>query len=409
MEENVKAITEAVNAGVSAKLDAAKAESKIENDSLKSELKSANEKLDALKSEVNAELVKVKSLVEKPAVKEHVSFKSALRAAFAEKADEIKTILANDGKQSHTLNIEVKSAVTMGEDNTIGAGSTAYSLTQNTGIISPILQRVEKYLAAVSVGSIGTQRAMWIEETDQQGTPIFIGEGDGKIQLSTLYVEKTANVKKIAVYGKVTTEMLADLPQLISYIETSLMKKMGVVIENQLFSGNNTGDNLNGLKTVATAFSAGAAAGAIPMANEFDVLNAVATQVELAFGTANAIFVNPSTLQAMKAVKSSQGEVLYKDYMDILGGGEMVVSGMKVIASSMVTAGDFVGGDLKAAHVLFREQANIQIGLDGNDFINNKKTILIESRLVQFVSANETPLIIKGDFATAIAALNLGA
>ena len=93
--------------------------------------------------------------------------------------------------------------------------------------------------------------------------------------------------------------------------------------------------------------------------------------------------------------------------MDILGGGEMVVSGMKIIPSSMVTAGEFVGGDLKAAHVLFREQANIQIGLDGNDFINNKKTILIESRLVQFVSANEVPLIVKGDFATAIAALML--
>lgn len=405
MEEQVKSIVDAVNAEVGKKLDASKAEAQKENEGLKNEVKAAGEKLDALKSELNAELVKVKSLVEKPAVAEHVSFKSALRAAFAEKADEIKTIIANDGKQSHTLNIEVKSAVTMGEDNTIGAGATAYSLTQNTGIISPILQRVEKYLAAVSVGSIGTQRAMWIEETDQQGTPIFIGEGDGKTQLSTLYVEKTANVKKIAVYGKVTTEMLADLPQLISYIETSLMKKMGVVIENQLFAGNNTGDNLNGLKNVATNFSAGAAAGTIAFANEFDVLNAVATQVELAFGTANAVFVNPSTLQAMKAIKTTYGEVLYKDYMDIMGGGEMVVAGMKIIPSSMVTAGEFVGGDLKAAHVLFREQANIQIGLDGNDFINNKKTILIESRLVQFVSANETPLIVKGDFATAKAAL----
>lgn len=407
MEENVKAITEAVNAGVAAKFDAAKAESKIENDSLKSELKSANEKLDALKSEVNAELVKVKSLVEKPLVAEHTSFKSALRAAFAEKADEIKSIVAADGKQSHTLNIEVKAAVTMSETNTIGAGSTQYSLTQNTGIISPILQRVEKYLAAVSVGSIGTQRAMWIEETDQQGTPIFIAEAATKTPLSVLYVEKTANVKKIAVYGKVTTEMLADLPQLISYIETNMMKRMGVVIENQLFSGDNTGDNLNGLKTVATAFSAGAAIGTYgTTANDFDVFAAIATQVALANGEANAIFVNPATLQAMKAIKSTTNEPLFKDYMDIYNSGDMIVSGMKIISSTMVTAGEFVGGDLKAAHVLFREQANIQIGLDGNDFINNKKTILIESRLVQFVSANETPLIVKGTFAAAKALLN---
>jgi hypothetical protein len=95
--------------------------------------------------------------------------------------------------------------------------------------------------------------------------------------------------------------------------------------------------------------------------------------------------------------------------MDIMGSGDMVVAGMKVYSTPAVTAGEFIGGDMKALHVLFREQINIQIGLDGNDFTNNLKTMIVESRLVQFASANETPLLIKGDFATAIAALNLGA
>jgi len=54
---------------------------------------------------------------------------------------------------------------------------------------------------------------------------------------------------------------------------------------------------------------------------------------------------------------------------------------------------------------LFRQGMRVQIGLDGNDFINNKKTILLEQRLVQFVSANDVNTLIKGTFATAKALL----
>jgi len=360
---------------------------------------------EATKQEVIKLTAELNALKETPNVKVEnaKSFKVALHEAFAEKAEEIKAIVNAGGKQSHSLNIEVKAAVDMTTETTIGAGSTQYTMTQDTGIISTIRQRAEKYLAAVSVGSTSGNRALWVEETDEQGTPIMIGEGDGKTRLSVLYVEKTANVKKIAVYGKVTTEMLADLPQLISYIQNNLMKRMDIVVENQLLTGDNIGDNLNGLETVATAFSAGALANLVQDANEFDVITAIATQVELAFGIPNAIFVHPSTIQAMKAVKTSEGYPLWKTYTDMLG--EMTIAGMKVISTPAISAGDFIGGDLKAANVLWREQMNIQIGLDGNDFINNKKTILCEKRLVQFVSANDVAVIVKGDFTTAKAAL----
>ncbi len=78
---------------------------------------------------------------------------------------------------------------------------------------------------------------------------------------------------------------------------------------------------------------------------------------------------------------------------------------MKFYTSTAVTAGEFIGGDFEVLNVLFREQAVIQIGLDGSDFTNNLKTILVESRLVQFASANDTPCLVKGDFVTAKAAL----
>jgi HK97 family phage major capsid protein len=371
-----------------------KAEDKTEFNSFK----------DAIAKQVDALELKLKSQSDAKELK-NVSFGDALVKAIDSKKDEINAIVKADGKQTEPLRFTIeKAAITMGVDNTIGSGSTQISITQNTGIISVIRGRLEKYLANVSVGATGSNRVMWIEETDEQGTPIFIGEGDGKTQLSVKYVEQTASVKKIAVYGKVTTEMLADANFLASYITNNLVKRVNLKTEDQLWSGDGTGDNLTGLKTKATAFSAGALANQVATANEFDVLTAIALQVNVANGVPVAVGVHPSTVAKMKALKSTTGEPLYKQYTDFMG--EMVVNGLRIVETTAVTAGEFIGGDTTVANVLFRESVNVQVGLDGNDFTNNLKTILVEQRLVQFVSANDTPVIVKGTFAAAKALLD---
>jgi len=336
------------------------------------------------------------------------SFKSledALTFAVMSKKSEIDAIVANGGKQTETL--EIKAVVDISTLNTIGAGSTQYSLTQNTGIISPIRKRELTYRANVSVGGISTKYALWIEETTEDGTPIMLAEGATKTQLSVRYVEKTQPVGKCAVYGKVTTEMLADLPQLISYIQNNLMKRLDIKIEDELFTGTGVGDELKGADAFATAFTGGSMTGAngVTAPNELDVIEAIALQTKEALGQPTALFIHPSTLSKIKLIKDDAKRPIWKEY--VTTNGELVISGMKIIESMAMTAGNFIGGDTTVLNVLIREELGIQIGLDGNDFINNKKTMLAEKRLVQFVSANDTACLIKGDFTTAKAAITV--
>ena len=82
-----------------------------------------------------------------------------------------------------------------------------------------------------------------------------------------------------------------------------------------------------------------------------------------------------------------------------------MIGGMRIIPTPVVTSGDFLGGDMSVLNVLFREGINIRMTPSGDDPINNLMTLIVEARLVQFVSANDTPCLVKGDFATAIAAL----
>lgn len=272
-----------------------------------------------------------------------------------------------------------------------------------------------RYLESVAIGGLSVERpyAMWIEELDEQGEPIFIGEGDAKTQLSVRYEEREKKAKKIAVYGKVTTEMLRYLPQLISYIQNNLVKRMDIKTEDQLFNGDDAGDNLKGILAYATAFDGGVGlsggvgmVGLVSTPNSSDVYRAIALQVENNYGIATKVFVKPTFLALNDVEKDSEGRYILPPFRTADG---RMIAGIELIGTSALnsTDYDFVGGDLSVVNVAFLSQTGITIGLDGNDFTTNKKTILVEQELVQFVSANDTQVIVKGTFEDAIDLLTL--
>jgi hypothetical protein len=104
----------------------------------------------------------------------------------------------------------------------------------------------------------------------------------------------------------------------------------------------------------------------------------------------------------MKLTKDVDGQYVMPTFATANG---LEVAGMRVIPTTAVSGENFIGGDLTVLQVLVREELGLQIGLNGNDFIDNKKTMLVEKRLVQFASANDTQCLIKGAFNTAKALL----
>lgn len=330
--------------------------------------------------------------------KSNLSFGETLKNALTEKKDELVK-LAN-GEISAT-----KAVVNITDATTVDAGTSAshYTLTTNTGVISKIRARIMRYLSNVSVGSIGGNRAMWMEEVDEQGTPIFIAEAATKTKISVRYEEREKKAKKIGVHAKVSTELLRNLPQLVSYIQNNLMKRVDIVTENQLFGGDDTGNNLAGLTEYATAFTGGSLAGTLTAPTASDVFRAVALQVTEAYGIATALFVSPSVLATLDVEKDANGQYLLPPFRSANG---TTIAGMTLIESSGLPAGvDFIGGDLSVINVSFTDQMTVQMDMSGTDFVDNLRTILVEQELVQWVSANDTQVLVQGDIAGAITAL----
>ena len=416
IENANKAIgSKAENAEVLAKKAFDQAEKLIgELTETKSKFDSNKSELDALRKQLNdlsAEMSKPK-FVKGDMVK---SWEEEVAEQYAKSAPEMLKNAENRTPQSSPIVFALKSspysqtkAVTIGLDTTVEAVGSAsqYTITENTGIISAIRQRVLAYLNNVAVGSIAKEYALWMEEVDESGTPIFIGEGDAKTAVSVRYEERNKKAKKIAVSAKVTMELMEDLPQLISYIQTNMMKRVDTVTENQLFNGNDTGDNLAGLVPYATAFTGGDMASTLdPLTvNDWDVILGIISQVKKANGVANAVFIANGKLDAMRAAKTTDGQYIRPEGVLIDAQGQITAWGIRLIGTNALPSNgsvDFVGGDLTAVNVRFRKGMSVQIGESGDDFINNLKTILVEQRLVQFVSANDTPVIVKGTFAAA--------
>jgi len=261
------------------------------------------------------------------------------------------------------------------------------------------------YLSNVSIGRMSGNRVMWIEELDEQGTPIFIAEAATKTKISVRYEERERKSSKIGVHAKVTTEFLRNLPQLVSYVQNNLVKRVDIATEDGLLNGDGTGVNLKGIITYASAFTGGSLNATLTAPTSADVFRAVALQVQEAYGIATALFVSPGVLATLDVAKDSNGAYLLPPFRSADG---IMVAGMQLIPTSGLPSGtDFIGGDLSVVNVAFADQLTVQVDMSGDDFINNLRTVLVEQELVQYVSANDTQVLVAGNIATAITALTV--
>ena len=366
-------------------------------------------------AEMQKQLDKLDIAMQKNAVDKEVhgeDFKTAFIKAYEPVRAEIERLKSEPNarlKAPLVFEISEKAVGTITLASTIANANSSSQVTisEFTGVVSPIRQRLLVYLSNASVGAIGTQYAVWVEEYDQEGTPVMIGEGTEKTQIDVQYKEQRAKVEKIGVHMKVSMEMLEDAAYLASYIQSNGVKRVETVIENQLFTGTGTTPQLAGLVSKSTTFTGGTMAGSVEAASNWDVIHGIIAQVQAANGSASGVFVETGAYHVMLSVKDSTNQYILPAGVTFNAQGGINAWGVQIIPTNALTgaAVDFIGGDLSVINVRLRSGLQVAIGESGDDFIDNLKTVRIEQRLVQFISANDTPVLIKGTFAAAKALL----
>jgi HK97 family phage major capsid protein len=320
----------------------------------------------------------------------------------AVKAEELLHIKNNKGA---SIQFDVKAAATITTGNysggTVGLTSWDPEFTR-VPRRNPFLRQI------VTVRPISDKYVAWAEQANRDGGAGNTAEGAAKTQADFDYVEANKLVEKITAYTKTSKEALSDLPFLQSEINSDLLSLVNLKLDTDLLMGSGVSPIMKGINEYATAFSvAGSSlAAGIDNANEFDALRAAIWQIEnggLGQFQPNYILLNPVDVAKIDMLKDTQNRYLLHN-----AGTQFqfrAFYGVPVIANTGVTAGSFFVGDFSKSNLGIREEVNIQIGYENDDFTKNLVTILAEMRAVHYIKTNHVKAIVKGTFADAKTAL----
>jgi HK97 family phage major capsid protein len=365
------------------------------------ELEALKDAFNAMKDnqlkQLNAALEAQGVMLKKLSKQEPVSEKS-LREQIAEKADAIKAIKENGAN----VKFEIKSA---GDMSISGNVTGEIPQAQRIAGINFYPSRVPRLLDLVSRGSVSSNLVSWVYQANKDGTAGSTAEAAAKNQIDFDLLVGSQKVEKVTAYITVTDEMLEDVEQMASAIDTELRKELLKAIELGCYSGSGVSPALNGIKTVATAFAAGSFAAAIDNANEVDVLVVAANQIKIANQDApNAIMMHPTDVTKLKVAKVSSNDKRYIERLSNIG-GTLLMDGIQIIETTLVTAGTYLIGDFTKAMVWDKKSVTVEIGLNSDNFVKNYKTVRAEWRGVCFVKNNDRTAFVTGTFATDMAAL----
>ena len=317
-----------------------------------------------------------------------VSFKSALKDALENGAiDGLKK------GHSQSARFEIKADMTVGADFTGEVIAADRVPGYKFDPTRPVHIR-----QLLSIGSTQSDVVRYVKESGYTNAAAITAEGATFAQSDFDMTAVNANVKKIGTYFRISEEMLADTPQLTSYLSARAPEKLLEVEDANIL----TGTDLGGIINSAPAFAAGDYADSVESANQFDVIVASLNQLALLNYNADTILLNPTDFHKILLLKDTTNNYL-KD--QVYGGLTPVFMGVRVVLNSAITAGDFLIGNFSVGTQLWvRQGVNVEFFReDGTNVRDGFVTVRVSERIAL---TNYLPnAFVKGTFATAQAAL----
>jgi len=394
MNEELKGQLDGISKSIDAKIE------KSNSDVVNNVVEKANE---IVKSEVSGMATKLNERLDAMEVASKKQFNSQKKVTFKSALQEALDNGAVEGiakGNSRSASFELKADMTIGADfsgEVIPADRVpGYKFDPTRPV------HVRQLLAT---GSTQSDVVRYVKESGYSNGAAATAEGTTLGQSDFDMTAADANVRKIGTYFRISEEMLADTPQLTSYLSARAPEKLLEVEDAQILSGDGTGANLSGIITDAADFdvsASGAFYQSVESANEFDVIVAALNQLSLLNYSADCIMLNPTDFNKILLLKDSTNKYL-KD--QVYNGLQPSFSGVKVIQNTAITAGTFLIGNFGIGTQLWvRQGVNVEFFReDGTNVRDGFVTVRVSERVAL---TNYLPnAFVNGTFSTAIAAL----
>lgn len=259
------------------------------------------------------------------------------------------------------------------------------------GILMPGLRRLT-VRDLITPGRTSSNAIQYVKETGFTNSAAVVSETVQKPESDLTFDLVTRTVATVAHWVHASKQILDDAPMLQSYIDGRLRYGLAYAEEVQLLNGDGTGENLSGLVTEATAYSAPITISGSTM---LDTLRLAMLQAELAEFPATGQVLNPKDWARIELTKDTQGRYLIANPANST---QPRLWGLPVVSTQAMAEDDFlVGAFMLGAQVFDREDADVEISTEDRDnFVKNMVTIRAEERLALAVYRPEA--FVYGDF-----------
>lgn len=295
------------------------------------------------------------------------------------------------------IKVGVERADITSANTTVGAGRSAgTSLVPGArvpGIIAPP-NRQFTIRDLLAPGQTTSNSVEYVKETGFTNNARPVTESAAKPKSDVTFNMFTAPVRTIAHYFKASRQIMDDAPGLASYINARGTYGLKYVEEQQLLTGNGTGQNINGIVPQATAF-----APAFNATDEqaIDRVRLALLQVVLAEYPASGIVLNPVDWARIELTKDGDKRYIVGNALSPIG---PTLWNLPVVQTQAMAAGEFLTGAFNVAAQIF-DRMGVEVLMateNEDDFIKNMVTIRVEERFALAVYRPEA--FVAGDIDT---------
>lgn len=262
------------------------------------------------------------------------------------------------------------------------SGSGMSTIEQRPEIILRGVQRI-LVMDLLGMSHTNSTNVRYIREVSFTNAATTVAEGATKPEASLSLEQFDAPIRKVAVFTKITDEMLQDFPQLSGYVNMRLPLQVMTAEEEQILTGDGSGSNLTGILQTeglqTTAVGAGTATDAL-----YHALTLIRVNAKF---EPDGFVIHPSDWETLRLTKDANSQYF--------GGGpftgaygqkiENVESlwGKPVAITTAIPQGTALAGAFRIGAEVIRRMGLIIdfTNSDGTDFVKNVTTIRAETRL----------------------------
>lgn len=190
-----------------------------------------------------------------------------------------------------------------------------------------------------------------------------------------------ARAQTVATWVKIARHVLADVPALEQTIRDRLTYKCLRRLETQVLAGDGTGSNLTGILHTIGISEPDAVTGDTPADA---VLRGIRTVI-LSGADPDAIVLHPDDWRDQLLLRAGAADSSWKGpYLSVDGPfatPPAALWGVPVVVTPAITSGQVLVGSFSRGAVLFiREAIHVVLGMESDDLVRNKVTLLGELR-----------------------------